>query len=437
MIPSNLIEQEVGIQYYVSDSPGIGGKLRSSPEDFRVRELEGVELKDITADQEKFPHLIIRVTLRDWDTNQFAGVLSDQLGISRERVSWAGTKDKRAVSTQLMSIKNVTTGELPEISGSTICPVGRMGRRIFLGDLVGNQFDVTVRDPDRPENTAAITASLRGFGGGTVGVPNFFGHQRFGSIRPITHEVGFRILNEKWKEAVLQYVGNPHENENDRTQEARQFVTETEDWAAALDLFPGHLGYERAILHHLSSINNAGPHDYRDALMELPRNIQQLFVHAAQSYMYNHILSTRLDRDIPFDEAIVGDVVCFTDRVNDTVIPDIDRLQPVTEDNVSTVNRHVSRGSAYITAPLVGTETSLSDGVVGEIEREVLNDVGVNVSDFALPGEFASTGTRRAILVHTELSVDTNPVRFSFSLPKGAYATVLLREFTKTSPLVL
>ncbi|MEF8774407.1 MAG: tRNA pseudouridine(13) synthase TruD, partial [Halobacteriales archaeon] len=51
--------------------------------------------------------------------------------------------------------------------------------------------------------------------------------------------------------------------------------------------------------------------------------------------------------------------------------------------------------------------------------------------------EFHSTGTRRAVLVQTDLTVDRDPLRFSFSLPKGSYATVLLREYLKTDPLAM
>ncbi|MFW6000519.1 MAG: tRNA pseudouridine(13) synthase TruD, partial [Halorubrum sp.] len=86
-------ERAVGIDHYVSVADGIGGRLRESPEDFRVRELEAFDAAPLDADPGSYPELVIRATLRDWDTNDFARRLSDALGISRERVSWAGTKD--------------------------------------------------------------------------------------------------------------------------------------------------------------------------------------------------------------------------------------------------------------------------------------------------------------------------------------------------------
>jgi tRNA pseudouridine13 synthase len=99
--------------------------------------------------------------------------------------------------------------------------------------------------------------------------------------------------------------------------------------------------------------------------------------------------------------------------------------------------RHCARGRAFVTAPLVGTETELADGEPGEIERTVLDDAGIEPADFDLPGEFDSSGTRRAIQVRTDLEVafDAGDPTFAFALPSGSYATVLLREFTKTDPL--
>ncbi|MFT4964172.1 MAG: tRNA pseudouridine13 synthase, partial [Halobacteriales archaeon] len=85
-------------------------------------------------------------------------------------------------------------------------------------------------------------------------------------------------------------------------------------------------------------------------------------------------------------------------------------------------------------APLIGTETDLAEGGPGEIERAVLNEVDLKPADFDLPDPFHSTGDRRALAVSTHLNVQRDPVTFSFALPKGSYATVLLREYLKTNP---
>ena len=483
MAPSDTLreahptERAAGIDYYVSDADGIGGRLRETPEDFRVRELEAFDPEPLGADTGSYPELVVRVTLRDWDTNDFARRISDALGISRERVSWAGTKDKRAVTTQLFTLREVDPDDLPAIRGADIEPLGRAGRRLSFGDLAGNAFDIRVADAvdEAPERVADVVSDLRAFGGdaggaedgAAVGVPNYFGQQRFGSRRPVTHRVGLAVVREDFREAVRLYAGNPSETEPDDTRAARARVddafgvaggdagddagpaadgTGDGDWAACLDAIPGKLRFERSMVHRLADrgVSPDAPPDHEDwrhALEAVPSNLQRLFVNAAQSSLFNRMLSERLRRGLPFDRPVAGDVVCFADgdAPDELYAPDTDRLQRVDADRVDVVTRHCERGRAFVTAPLVGTETDLGDGEPGAIEREVLDEAGVEPGDFALPGEFDSTGTRRAILLRTDLdvTVDDGDPRFAFALPSGSYATVLLREFTKCGPLDL
>ncbi len=473
MREAHPVEQAVGMRYYVSDPPGVGGHLRDAPQDFRVREREAVDAEPVDADTGAYPHLVLRAELQRWDTNDFAGALADRLGISRERVSWAGTKDKHAVTTQLFSVKGVGPAALPVLDGVDIEVVGRTGRPVLFGDLAGNAFEVVVREPDAPDQVDDVTAALRAFAAGqtdavaeeaggvvadagpgatadgaagtdgatTVAVPNYFGQQRFGSRRPVTHEVGLALARGDWERAVLAYVGNSHEREPAGTREARTVVEETRDWRRGLDAMPRHMGHERAMLHRLDERTEGGDQsaadaDFRAALEAVPTNLQQLFVNAAQSYVFNLIVSERLERGLPFTEPVEGDVVCFADAdaPDDLPVPDTDRIQRVTAERVPTVRRHCERGRAFVTAPLVGTETDLGDGDPGEIERGVLDEVGVAPADFELPGEFGSTGTRRAVAVRSDLTIERDPLTFGFALPKGSYATVLLREYCKTDP---
>ncbi|ADB60360.1 tRNA pseudouridine synthase D TruD [Haloterrigena turkmenica DSM 5511] len=453
MRPAHPTEQAVGMAHYVTDTDGVGGRLREDDDHFRVRERERFDTQPVDAATDAYPYLVVRATLSGWDTNDFAGRLSDALGVSRERVNWAGTKDKYAVTTQLFSIYGADPEDLPEVRGADIEVVGRAGRSLEFGDLAGNEFELIVSDADAPENATAITEELHAFGGHeesdadaadgsstAVGVPNFFGQQRFGSRRPVTHEVGLEIVRGSWEGAVMAYLGNPTDAEPESTQEARRFIEETRDWQEALERFPNRLRYERSLCHGLAEVDgDPEPDDFRAALERLPSNLQRLFVHAAQSYAFNLMLSARLERGLPFDEPVAGDVACFadTDAPAGLELPDTDRLQRVTDRRVRSVRRHCERGRAFVTAPLVGTETELADGEQGEIERAVLDDLGLEPADFDLPGEFYSSGTRRAILVRTTIELETDPLTLSFALPKGSYATVLLREYLKVDPVDL
>ncbi|WP_135826486.1 tRNA pseudouridine(13) synthase TruD [Halorussus ruber] len=433
------VEEAVGIEHFVSDSDGTGGRLRAAPEDFRVREVERFEAEPADADAGAYPHLVIRATLREWDTNDFAKRLSDALGISRERVSWAGTKDKYAVTTQLFTLRKIDESDLADVSiyDADVEVLGRSGRGLEFGDLAGNEFEIVVSDPENPENAEEIRSELEDWAGEPLGVPNFFGQQRFGSRRPVTHEVGLHVVRGEWEEAVRAYVGNPYDTEPEGSQQARREVEEAfaeRDWQAALEAVPPRLGFERSMLNALVESGGDSPADFRAALEAVPSNLQRLFVNAAQSFAFNRILSERLARGLPFDRPVAGDVACFAEEVDGVTIPDPDREQRVTERRVETVARHCERGRAFVTAPLVGTETELAGGEPGEIEREVFEELDLAPEDFDLPGEFHSTGTRRAILVRTDLEIEQNPLTFDFALPKGSYATVVLREFMKADP---
>jgi tRNA pseudouridine13 synthase len=445
MRSAGALERKMGIHWYVSDTDGTGGRLRVSPEDFRVTEIEqfGASVQQPDADKGSYPELVFRATLRGWDTNDFADSVSKQLGISRERVSWAGTKDKRAVSQQLFSVRNVDHTDLPEVRNAELEVLGRAGRPLLFGDLAGNQFEIVVRQPNHPEYADTIAADLRAFAGGApakseapAGVPNYFGHQRFGSRRAITHLTGLDIVRGSWKDAVLTYVATTSEYEPDDTRAARQWVAETHDWAGALDRLPRKLRYERSMVHSLAETGGETSDHFREALETLPTNLQQLLVHAAQSYLFNLIISKRLERGLPFDEAVQGDVVCFADADAPAriAVPDMDRQQTASEQRVATVNRHCSRGRAFVTAPLIGTETEFGDGEPGEITQNVLDKYELTRGSFDLPGEFHSTGTRRAVLLRSAVAVHHDPLTFTFSLPKGSYATVMLREFMKSHP---
>ncbi|MFB6196785.1 MAG: tRNA pseudouridine(13) synthase TruD, partial [Halobacteriaceae archaeon] len=318
MREAHPIEQSIGIEWYMSDVDGIGGVLRKSPEDFIVREREEFETEPIESDPRDYPHLIARITLRDWDTNDFARELSNRLGLSRGRIGWAGTKDRRAVTTQLFSVKT-DENDLPAIPDADITIIGRAGRPLRFGDLAGNDFQITIANPADPAQANQVLDSL---GEGESLLPNFFGQQRFGSRRTITHEVGLHILHRNWEKAVLTYVGNPSENEPEESQNARKFVEETQDWKGALKEFPNRLRYERAICHEL-----ANGKSFKEALESLPSNLQRLFVHAAQSYIFNRIISERLTKGIPIERVIEGDIACFTEKRDGLRIPNPDQTQ--------------------------------------------------------------------------------------------------------------
>ncbi|MDI6889003.1 MAG: tRNA pseudouridine(13) synthase TruD [Methanocellales archaeon] len=422
------LEQKVGIELYLTKTPGIGGRIRGQIEDFYVDEItnreEGTEGK----------YLIVELTKRDWDTHHLIRELSRALGVSQKRFGFAGTKDKRALTKQKMSIWDTDEDALERINlpGVELKVIGRSNKKVALGDLWGNKFRIAIRDVEPPldvvkERMMSITEEIVQAGG----VPNFFGVQRFGVRRPITHLIGEAIVRGDFEGAALTYLAEVSPDEAEEVQSARSALAKDLKFQEALKEFPLFLRYERAMLNVLAQ----NPKDHIGALRVLPQKLQQMFVHAHQSYIFNKILSERLRRGLPLNSALPGDIVCFPNKAG---LPNVLRTQRVTEDNAEGINNLIGKKRAFITAPLVGYESQLADGVPGEIERSVIESMKIEKDDFRIPDvpELASKGRRREILSHLHPTYEVKQeVALQFSLPKGSYATTVLREYMKTDPL--
>lgn len=427
MITAPEKDRNLGMEFYATDADGCGGVLRSSPEDFWVDEV----YPDFNYEGGRY--LVLDVEKRDWDTHHLIRELAGQLRISQKRFSWAGTKDKCAVTRQRISIMNLGEAELARITlpDIKIRVLGRTNRSVDLGDLLGNRFKIKIRKMtcrDLPSRLARITEEIRNL----LGIPNYFGIQRFGDIRPVTHKVGEALVRGKMEEAVFTYLAMPFPDEPETTRTARKLLWDTRDIEEALKTYPGYLRYELAMLNYLVE----RPEDYAGSFNVLSPNLRHMFVHAYQSYIFNRILSRRMTAGLPLGKAVDGDVVCFAKGG----IPDQEKAQEVTKDNLDAINRLVDRGRAWLTLPLFGFESSLAGGEEGRIEEEVLREEGVIQEDFWIPAspDLGSRGTRRTALLQVAPSVVVHGscAELEFFLPKGSYATVVLREYMKTGSLM-
>ena len=419
-------ESELGLEVFLTaDVPGIGGKLRKTPEDFVVDEIS-----ILPPEKPDGKFVVARIWRRNWETNRLVRRLSSNLQIGRARIGFAGTKDGRAVATQLMSfnapLEAVQALTIPDV---TISDVYRSNRMITIGDLIGNKFRIRVSDIEPSVDAAATCAAVKERLDEFGGFPNFFGIQRFGSVRPITHLIGKDLVKGDLESAVMRYVANPFEEEDSEANDARRMLQETRDFERALREFPMKLTFERTMIGHLKD----NPDDYRGALRRLPRNLLMMFVHAYQSYLYNRILSERIRSGMSISEPEVGDLILPLTKTN---VPDHDTAIPVTEDNLEKAVRNAHERKAFVSGLLYGTESVFAEGRMGEIERRIVGEQAIESQDFQIVGlrEASSKGSRRELLAHyTDLGIESSPgeVVLSFSLNKGCYATTLLREFMK------
>ncbi len=424
-------EHEIGIESYCNDRPGIGGKLRVRIDDFHVSELC---LYPPKKDQGHFT--IAEVTSRNWETHTLVQAIAHHLHFSQRRISFAGTKDKRAWTTQLMSFDHVPLEQLSSltIKDVTFENLYQSDVPVRIGALLGNRFEITVRNiPEEtvPEQIISLIKPFQKWGG----FPNFYGIQRFGVIRPITHLVGKYIIQGDFEKAAMTYIGNPLPGENEATYALRAELEKTRDYSKAFHTYPDALNFEKAMLNKLIQ----DPKDFVGAFKELPKNLLMMFINAYESLLFNKILSERIKRDLPLHQAIIGDII-YPMRKN--VITN--EAIPVSASNIEKVNAQIEKKKAVITGLLVGYDSVYADGEMGSIEHAVVDAQEIDPGDFIIPEIpfLSSGGSRRPLLallpslewtLHAdEYTADNQALTLRFELQKGCYATSLLREIMKS-----
>lgn len=428
--PCTTDETKIGMLYYLSGVDGTGGRIKVQPEDFRV-----TEISDGPPEDSEGRYTIAKVTSTNWETNRMIRLITRDLGISRERVGFAGTKDKRAVTSQLMSFDAAPDRlDMVDLKDLEISDIYRSKRPIRIGDLIGNRFSIRVKDMDMdisdiPETLDSIVSDVHDTGG----FPNYFGVQRFGVVRPVTHLVGEQIVRGNIEGAVRLYLSEPSEFEGEDTIIARRELAERDDWGELIKIMPKNMGFEKSMVGHLMD----NPDDWCGAIMALPNNLQMMLVHAYQSYLFNIMLSKRMEEGLPLDLPVEGDTVI---PLSADGTPDHGRPVVATSKNLDLVESQVKSGRAFVSITLFGSDSVIQDGLIGEIESSVIEREGLKASDFMVPGlnRCSSKGSRREILCPVSdlgFNMGEDHYDVEFTLNKGNYATTLMREFMK-SPML-
>ncbi len=405
---------------------GIGGKIKLRYSDFIVEEiardgriarverfLEEGALDNPTKiivpeNPEKKDFLHFDLEKFNSDVSFCIKRLTRYLQLSQKRIGYAGLKDKRAITCQRISLFQPPAERLEQFSSKLmdLRNAEWSNERIEIGSLKGNRFTITIRALELEKKE--IEERIKDFFAEAKkdGIANFFGEQRFGGIRQITHRVGKEFVKGNMEEAVMLYLTAPAEKEEEAVKAARKNLAETRDFSRAVNEFPNEYRFERAIIHHLCK----HPKDFVNAFGNLPKSIRFLFTHAYQSHLFNRIIEERLKLGFGLKQ-IDGDVL---------------------EDGIPA-------------AALFGFESVLADGKAGEIEKKVLGEEGTELKDFFVKQmpELSSKGSRKKIVLallepelleicEDEFNDGKLKAIVRFSLEKGNYATTVLEELMKT-----
>ena len=436
------VEKRIGITVFATKSAGFGGVIRRKPDDFVVEELliggERASVTPVAQFSGLGRYLVCVLVKRNWDTLLAVKTIARQLGVSVERIAFAGMKDTRALTAQHISLYGIRPEEVERIriGGIRVVPVW-YGNVKISELLFGNRFtilisSISVKKDDVTRLANDVQEELLSLGG----IPNFFGHQRFGTTRPITHLVGKTIVKGDLEEAALIFLAHSSVFEHPSMREVRDELLETKDFEEALAGFPRHFKYERLMLKHLVGY----PNDFLGAFRRLPLRLRALFVQAYQSFLFNRFLSERIRRSADWCAADVGDLIAALDEHG---LP-LAEGKVATAENLARLADNVASGKAFVSVPLVGFRQFLSKGGQGEIEAKVLAEEDIVPESFHCPAmpEVAALGGLRAVLTPLINFTADRPVadkenptmhelRLQFALSRGCYATIPLREFMK------
>lgn len=388
--------------------------IKKRYEDFLVEEIslnkEKCRIVSLNPEKNVFPeipvktsnYLYLNLTKTNHDLHYAIRKIARFCRHSHKKISYAGIKDKRAITCQKISIYKPDIERIKSFSAWGIKLSKPEWRKdgIKIGDLKGNAFTVTIREINlsEKETKKRITETFKQ---AKKGIPNYFGEQRFGGIRKVSHLVGKHLLKNEIKKAVLTYLTHYSEKESSEVKKARIYAKKGE-LKKAFDLFPKKYFYERAIISHLKK----NPKDFAGAFSKIPKKIRYLFTHAWQAYYFNELIAMRTKKEIG--------------------------LKPVE-------GEPTKKGVPLILLP--GYNSKFSPGKIGKIEKELLKKHGLTLENFKMKtlSECSCKGSRRkalffpkkARILKIKREKNNCTAKISFELEKGCYATSFIREIIK------
>jgi tRNA pseudouridine13 synthase len=399
------------LPYLTPDFPGVGGAIKQRPEDFFVQEMP---LYEPSGEGE---HVYCEIQKTGITTFEAIHRLAAALNVSSRDIGYAGMKDAHAITRQIFSIQGTTPEAVmgANVPGMTVQWAARHGNKLRLGHLAGNRFAIKIREVN-PTDVIKLKPVLDLLQ--RRGMPNFFGEQRFGR-RNNNDQLGAALVRGD-NEAVLKLLlGSPDpELDDGRTTEARR-AFERRDNNEAMRLWPRSGGMERRVLARLMKTHRPSA-----AVHAIDEKIRRLWVSALQSRAFNDVLAKRIES---IDKLMDGDLAykhengaCF--RV----------------ESAATEQPRCEAFEISPTGPLVGYRMTMPEGEPLRLEQEALAAVHLSPADFRQSGKLRVKGARRPLRVRPDnidlaAGVDEfgSHITVAFTLPSGAFATVLLRELMK------
>lgn len=385
-------------------------KLKRIAEDFEVEELPLIE----GGDRGRF--VLYRLCKRGLGTLEAVEAICRRWDLAGRRLSYGGLKDRHAITTQYLTILDGPERTLRE-NAFDLVPLGRVEQPYGPPHFRGNRFLVVLRDL----TDEAVDRALRAVDQlPRDGLPNYFDDQRFGSVGFSGGFIARAWLGGDHEQALRLAIAEP--NPSDRPGAKQEKAILHEFWGnwpeakARLDR-----SHARSLVTYLAD----HPVDFRGAFARVRRELRSLYFSAFQSYLWNLMLGRVIDRTTRAEQRVPIDFKVAT-------LP---------------IHRGLDEDQARILAecrlPLPASRTPLpAEGLEREVALEAVAEQGLAWEELRvkhLKDVFFSKGTRPALFFADKLTSavaadEFHPgrrkLKLGFELPKGAYATLVVKRVT-------
>ena len=382
-------------------------RLKITPDDFRVREL--LEWKEVPNGN----FIVHKLHKEKLSTPEALTMLARETGVQRSSIAYAGLKDRQAVTDQFVTIERQAVElKLPNLR---VTPVGATDRPITSKMSQGNAFTIVVRDL-RPTEAAALRRSMPSLL--KTGYPNYFDDQRFGSLR---HGQGFPMLSVligDYERALQQLVAEPSPVAiTGDVKLKRTLQLRWGDWDACARIARGP-AYEP-----LFEFLIRNPRDFRTALKFVPLRLRVIHAFAYQSFLWNRAVSNLLRVAVKGAQrlrlsTLAGDLIAWKYLAPEREAKLIDMRTPL-------FGVDGDGGSEAFKKSMIGEMKNaelqrgdfIANEVPGMIWKEEQRDALVkptNVTDVRIEPDEMHEGNVK--------------VSLQFALPRGAYATMVIKR---------
>lgn len=388
MIPK--IDSDIGISVYTTKYPGCGGKIKVRNEDFEVIEVLS---KKTLASFSQEGYAIYRLKKSGIDTNHALETIFRKFGVHLKAL---GLKDSSAVTEQFVcslgqnkSVPNYVDGKI------SLERIGFLKKPLSAKDMVGNKFVITVTEPRQDFSDFAEFDKIF----------NFYGYQRFGSKRPVTHLIGKALVQRRFGDAISLLLSFTSEYDSEDNTKIRNLMSDPSNYSEALKILPHKMDLEKIALQEMMQHQ-----DPQKAFQKLPLSIRRLFVDAYQSFIFNLTVCNAFEYGEELFLPQDGDV-CYGKN--------------------AVLGKYEMDPSQQLAIPLVGHSYFKKTRFDLHISK-IIQDEQVSPKDFFFKEmqEISTEGGFRTASIHcTNFSVEKNTA--SFTLQRGSFATMMMREIMK------